>query len=210
MKRVSIFALCCLLALPLYAGAASAAAENSAETKSPAPAFALSSQAVEDGGNLPVEYTGDGESATLPLEWSGAPTGTKSFALIMHHIAPDKTKWYWIIYNIPSKTKKLPKNVKGVGVLGNNSVNGRTEYAPPHSKGPGKKKYIYTLYALSSRPRMEVKPGEVNREALLSAMKGQILGTATLSVIYERFTDPGSEGGPAKSEPPLPPPGDGR
>ena len=210
MKWSSIIALGWVLALIIPAGAAAVAAENSAVKTSSAPAFVLSSQAVEDGGQLPVEYTGDGESATLPLEWSGAPVGTKSFALIMHHIAPDKTKWYWIIYNIPSKTKKLPKNVKGVGVLGNNSVNGRTEYAPPHSKGPGKKKYIYTLYALSSRPRMEVKPGEVNREALLSAMKGQILGTATLSVIYERFTDPGSEGGPAKSEPPPPPPGDGR
>ncbi len=32
-------------------------------------------------------------SATLPLEWSGAPAGTKSYALIMHHQAPDQIKW---------------------------------------------------------------------------------------------------------------------
>ena len=30
-------------------------------------------------------YTGDGTGVTPPLEWSGAPAGTKSYALIMHH-----------------------------------------------------------------------------------------------------------------------------
>jgi hypothetical protein len=50
----------------------------------------------------------------LPLEWGGAPDGTKSFAVIMHHVAPDMTKWYWILYNIPADEKSLPKNVKSV------------------------------------------------------------------------------------------------
>ena len=171
------------------------------------PAFVLRSPAVEDGGQLPVEYTGDGERATLPLEWSGAPSGTKSFALIMHHIAPDMAKWYWIIYDMPAKTKSLPKNVKGTGALGNNSVNGRVGYAPPHSKGPGPKKYIYTLYALTAPPKIAVKPEKVNREVLLSAMKGLILGKAELSVIYTRFPAPN---GGAEDGPPPPPPGDGR
>ena len=135
---------------------------------------------------LPVEFTGDGESATLPLEWSGAPEGTKSYALIMHHIAPDMTKWYWTLYNIPVETNSLPKNVKGVGILGNNSVNSKTEYAPPHSKGPGAKKYILTLYALSAPLQLKVPQSQVNRELLLSAMKDKILGTAELSVVYTR------------------------
>ena len=64
----------------------------------------------------------------------------------MHHIAPDMTKWYWVLYNIPADVSKLPKNVKGIGTLGNNSVNDELAYAPPHSKGPGAKKY--TLHAL--------------------------------------------------------------
>lgn len=148
--------------------------------------FSLISSAVKDGGMLPVEFTGDGESATLPLEWSGAPEGTKSYALIMHHIAPDMTKWYWTLYNIPVETNSLPKNVKGVGILGNNSVNSKTEYAPPHSKGPGAKKYILTLYALSAPLQLKVPQSQVNRELLLSAMKDKILGTAELSVVYTR------------------------
>ncbi len=154
--------------------------------------FVLRSSAVADGGQLPVEYTGDGASATLPLAWTGEPQGTRSLAVIMHHQAPDQTKWYWVLYNIPASTTSLPKNVKGVGTLGNNSVNGRAEYAPPHSKGPGAKTYVYTVYALSAPPRVAVPPAQVSREVLLAAMKGLILGSAELRVIYSRYSEDGA------------------
>jgi Raf kinase inhibitor-like YbhB/YbcL family protein len=149
--------------------------------------FTLSSTEVVNGGTLPKEFTGDGASATLPLEWSGVPMGTKSFALIMHHIDPEgKVKWYWILYNIPANIHSLPKNVEGIGTLGNNSINGRTEYAPPHSKGPGPKTYVYTVYALSESPQITVPPEQVNREVLLAAMKGHILASVELKVVYTR------------------------
>lgn len=148
--------------------------------------FKLSSPDVADGGTLPKDYTGDGASATLPLEWAGVPNGTKSFALIMHHVAPDQTKWYWILYDIPATTAKLPKNVANVGTLGNNSVNGRCEYAPPHSKGPGEKMYIYTLYALSSPVKIDAKPADVTRDVLLAAIKDKVLASAELRVVYSR------------------------
>ncbi len=61
--------------------------------------FTLCSPAMVDGGNLPMEFTGDGASATLPLAWSNVPIGTKSFTLIMHHVAPDITKWYWTLHS---------------------------------------------------------------------------------------------------------------
>jgi Raf kinase inhibitor-like YbhB/YbcL family protein len=153
----------------------------------PVTGFALRSPALAEGGALPQEFTGDGASATLPLEWSGAPAGTKRYAVIMHHLDPEGTiKWYWTLYNIPADTTSLPKNVTNVGTLGNNSVNGRTEYAPPHSKGPGNKTYVYTVYALSAPVTLTVKPSEVNRAALLSAMKDRILATAELKVVYAR------------------------
>jgi phosphatidylethanolamine-binding protein (PEBP) family uncharacterized protein len=85
------------------------------------------SPAVANGGRLPAEFTGDGAGITLPLEWSAPPAGTKSFAIIMHHVDPEgKTKWYWTLYNIPAEVRSLTKNVQGIGTLGNNSVNGKT------------------------------------------------------------------------------------
>ena len=74
----------------------------------------------------------------------------------------------------------------GIGIVGNNSVNGRMEYAPPHSKGPGPKTYVFTVYALSAPVTLDVAPSEVNREALLAAMQDRILATAELKVVYSR------------------------
>jgi Raf kinase inhibitor-like YbhB/YbcL family protein len=165
-------------------------------------AFALQSPAVKDGGNLPVEYTGDGNSITLPLCWSGAPAGTRSYAVIMHHVAPDKLKWYWVLYDIPASVTSLPKNVKGIGKQGNNSVNGRAEYAPPHSKGPGPKTYVYTVYAISEAPQIDVPAAQVSRAVLLAAMKGKILASAELKAVYSR---PAGATSP-KGEPPKPSP----
>ena len=164
--------------------AASAALAPSAETD-----FALKSPSFTKAGRLPIEFTGDGAGITPPLEWGMPPAGTKSFAVIMHHIDPEgKTKWYWTLYNLSADTRSLPKNVQGIGTLGNNSVNGRTGYAPPHSKGPGDKTYILTVYALSAPLQITVPPSETTREVLLAAMKGKILASSELPVVYARGT----------------------
>jgi len=169
------------------------------------PQFVLRSPEVADGGILPVEFTGDGSGATLPLEWDRVPVGTASFAVIMDHVDPEgKTKWYWVLYNIPADVRSLPKNIKGVGVLGNNSVNGRTEYAPPHSKGPGEKTYIYTVYALSAPPQLSVEPAQVSRDVLLEVVKDSILGRAELKVVYTRQGGPGEDRGGRPPPPPAP------
>ncbi len=185
-------------------GTVKSASASSVAVPTTAPTgFVLRSPAVANGGQLPVEFTGDGASATLPLEWSGAPEDTKSFAVVMHHIDPaGKAKWYWVLYDLPATMHSLPKNVSGVGTLGNNSFNGRTAYAPPHSKGPGAKTYIYTLYALSTAVKLDMPPAQVSREVLLAAMKDTILGTAELRVVYSRpdgaASQAGAEGGQAR------------
>ncbi|MCL4207292.1 MAG: SUMF1/EgtB/PvdO family nonheme iron enzyme [Pirellulaceae bacterium] len=168
--------------------------------------FVLRSPAVTADGTLPKEYTGNGSGATLPLEWSGVPAGTRSLALIMHHVAPDAIKWYWVLYNIPPDVTGLPKNVQGIGTRGTNSVNPVLGYAPPHSKGPGEKKYTFTLYALSAPPRISESTSKVGREVLLSAMHGLVLGTAELHVTYTREFDrdapPSRPGGGGPPKPP--------
>jgi phosphatidylethanolamine-binding protein (PEBP) family uncharacterized protein len=74
--------------------AGSSSDSTNAVTVSGAKGFILSSPEVVEGGALPAEYTCDGASATLPLVWSGAPAGTRSFAVIMHHVAgPGDTHW---------------------------------------------------------------------------------------------------------------------
>jgi phosphatidylethanolamine-binding protein (PEBP) family uncharacterized protein len=109
----------------------------------------------------------------------------------MHHLDPQGvTKWYWTLYNIPANVGALPKNVRGVGTLGSNSVNRQIGYAPPHSKGPGPKTYVLTIYALSDTLAVNQPPAEVSREVLLTAMKGKVLASAELQVVYTRGESP--------------------
>jgi phosphatidylethanolamine-binding protein (PEBP) family uncharacterized protein len=150
-------------------------------------ALVLRSPAVGADGILPVEFTGDGASISPPLAWSGAPEGTKAFAVIMHHVAPDgELKWYWTLYNLPATTSSLPKAAQGIGTAGSNSINRRPGYAPPHSKGPGVKFYTLTLYALSAPVAPAGDPAKVDRASLLAAMQGRILDRAELQVSYTR------------------------
>ena len=149
--------------------------------------FVLSSPAILADSLLPVDYTCDGVSATLPLEWSGEPEGTVSFAVIMHHIAsPTDVHWYWVIYNIPASVNDLSRNVTGIGTLGTNSVNDRNQYSPPCSQGPGLKAYTYTVYALSSVPVLTLPQSEVTRDVLLDAIKNITLSSAKMRVYYSR------------------------
>ena len=169
----------------------------------------LSSPVVADGGTLPVEFTGDGSGISPPLAWTGAPEGTKAYALIMHHIPPDgPTKWYWTLYNIPPGTMSLPKNAKGIGSEGCNGINRGVGYAPPHSKGPGPKTYILTLYALSEPLSLEKPATEVNRDLLLEAMKGKVLASSELHVVAIRVgmeKGPPGRGAGDGRQPPQPP-----
>ncbi len=169
--------------------------------KKPSATFSLTSSEVKDGGALPMAFTGDGRGATLPLAWSGAPKGTQSFALIMDHLAPGNVmKSYWTMWDIPAGTMSLAENVKGVGKVGA-SFKGALGYEPPHSQGPGAKTYVLTVYALSSPPQITQPPREVNRDALLAAMKDKVLASASLSVTYTRSGGAQDEG----RRPPRPP-----
>ena len=140
---------------------------------------------VLEGGNLPKDYTCDGTGSTLPLSWNNVPASTKSFAIIMSHIPNEKetAHWYLELYNIPSNVSSISKNNTNIGTNGGNSVNKNMAYAPPCSKGPGSKKYTYTVYALSDMLSIS---GSITRDKLLSAMKNITLGSGELNVIYSR------------------------
>ncbi len=148
--------------------------------------FILTSPVVKDGDELPKEFNGDGEGATLPLNWKGAPEGTKSFALVMDHLAKgDDMKVYWVVWDIPAEVNSFPKNVKGVGQLGATWKRGES-YVTPHSAGGGTKKYTLTMYALSEKPKLDPEKTEVTRDVLLRAIKDSILDSASIDVNYTR------------------------
>ncbi|MBC7474279.1 MAG: YbhB/YbcL family Raf kinase inhibitor-like protein [Candidatus Sericytochromatia bacterium] len=159
---------------------------SDSNTTNPSTGFKLSSSDFIDGGDYPKKYTCDGASASPSLSWSNPPAGTVSYALTMHHIpAPGDEHVYMVVYDIPSNINMLASNEKNIGKWGINTVNGKTEYTPPCSKGPGPKSYILTLYALSESPNISSNP-MVTKAILTDSIKGKILGTSTINVTYSR------------------------
>ena len=80
------------------------------------------SSAFANNGSIPPKYTAEGDNVSPPLEWSGAPAGTKSFALIVDDPdapdprAPQRTWVHWVLYDIPPETSALPEDVARHGM----------------------------------------------------------------------------------------------
>ena len=78
-------------------------------------AFILTSAAFKDGATIAGKYTCDGVDVSPPLAWSGAPAGTRSFALIADDPdAPGGTWVHWVLYNLPAEVSELPENIAKV------------------------------------------------------------------------------------------------
>jgi hypothetical protein len=161
----------------------SAPTRGSKSTARKAAALRVRSPAIGDDRLLPAEFTCDGAGVSPPLEWEAGPGGTKSYALVLWHEAPDQVKSYWVIHGIPAAVTRLPKAARGVGVMGVNDKR-RPDYDPPCSRGPGLKTYQVTVFALAAMPKLPA--GEVNREALLAAIDGFTLAEGTLTFSYDR------------------------
>ena len=129
--------------------------------------------------------------ASPALNWSNAPSGTRSFALLMSTLPGDgSTKYNWVLYNIPAGRSSLLKANFGVGQAGVGSDGPAAAYQPPCSQGPGNKIYTFTLYALSVAPTPSTPP---DGAALLSSITPNVLGKASLNAVYSRTSAaPGS------------------
>ena len=145
--------------------------------------LAVTSGAIDDEGRLKAEFTCDGDGVSPPIRWKSGPAGTKEYALVLWHEAPDRLKSYWIVHGIPADVTEIAKRNPGVGTVGRNDK-GRNEYDPMCSRGPGVKTYHITLYALSAKAKLPANGA--TREQLLAAIRGLTLAEETLSFDYER------------------------
>lgn len=144
----------------------------------------VKSTAFDNNAVIPREYTGEGRDVSPPLAWSGAPAGTKSFALICDDPdAPVGTWTHWVLFNIPAATAELPVGVKGVGVSGNNSWPKLGYNGPMPPPGHGWHRYFFKVYALDTT--LALSSG-ATKDQLLQAMKGHVLAEGQWMGKYER------------------------
>lgn len=154
-------------------------------------ALTISSSAFTHEGPIPGRYTCDGEDLSPALSWSGAPEGTRSFALIVQDpdapdpAAPRMTYIHWVLYDIPSSAYGLPEDTATAGLPAGTRT-GTNDWGKKEWGGPcppiGRHRYYFRLFALDTTLG---DLGAATRDELERAMEGHILGSAELMGTYQ-------------------------
>lgn len=153
--------------------------------------LSLTSPAFVNASTLPIEYTCDGAGHSPPLEWHGAPTGTRSFVLICDDPdAPSRTFVHWVLYNVPADVTALPAALPTSDTLPQlgNAHQGMTDYrrtgygSPCPPPGPAHR-YQFTLRAIDAL--LQLGPG-ARWTDVEHAIEGHVLDTAQLIAPYAR------------------------
>ena len=150
--------------------------------------FSLESSDFTEGGAIPPRSTCEGDDVSPALRWSGAPDGTRSFALIVDDPdAPDPahpkmTYVHWVLYDIPAATTALARGESGIGESGVNDWK-RAGYGGP-CPPIGRHRYFFKLYALDTTLPDLSRP---TKPELEQAMKGHVLAETQLMGTYEKI-----------------------
>lgn len=179
-----------------YAAVFALGVASAASAQTPA-TITVTSATLKANETIPKDHTADGKNVSPALMWSGAPAGTRQFAMIMDD--PDAQFGggnfvHWVMYRIPAAAKGLPAEVsidtpviagppEIAGAIQGLSGFRRAMYRGP-APPPGKPHhYTFTVYALDAE--LALAEG-LTKADLLKAMEGHIIGQGSLVSIYER------------------------
>jgi Raf kinase inhibitor-like YbhB/YbcL family protein len=155
-------------------------------------AFEMRSSAFEDGEEIPVRFTCEGEDVSPPLAWTEPPPGTRSLALIVDDPdapdpkAPRMTWVHWVLYGLSPEAGSLAEGV-AEQALPSGTRPGRNDWKRTGYGGPcppiGRHRYFHKLYALDVElPDL----GNPTRAELERAMEGHVLERAELVGTYQK------------------------
>ncbi len=152
----------------------------------------VTSSAFVQGGEIPTLYTCEGEDSSPPLRWSGVPDNADTLVLIVDDPdAPDpqapKMTWvHWLVYNLPAQLTALNPGTVSID-LPAGAEEGINNWDRKLFGGPcppiGRHRYFFKLYALDSALSGLASP---DKDALLVAMKGHIIGYGELMGTYKK------------------------
>lgn len=161
--------------------------------------FQLSSPDIKAGGTIDKKFEFNsfgcaGENKSPALKWSGAPAGTKAFAVTVYD--PDAPTgsgwWHWSVINLPADVTELKPDAGAVG--GANLPKGashvRIDYGvagwggtcPPQGDKPHR--YIFTVHALKT-DKLEI-PADATAALAGYMINANALGKASFTANYGR------------------------
>lgn len=150
-------------------------------------ALTLTTPAFANREAIAARNTCDGADESPALNWSDAPSGVGSFALIVEDPdAPVGTWNHWLLWDIPASARALPAGFEpgSVGVSGRNDFGRRGYGGPCPPKGHGPHRYFFRLYALDVASLGLADSS--GRRALDNALAGHVVAQAEYMGVYER------------------------
>jgi hypothetical protein len=165
------------------------------------PVFTLVSPDLPPGKPIAERFTANVWGCHAPnespeLQWSNAPAGTKSFALMLFdpYRPPVSGWWHWMVYDIPATTTHLPRKAGDPGSSGMpqgaRTVKPDGDAPEPHYYGPcpdagdPPHHYTFTVYALSVE-HLNV-PDTSTPASIDAEIQTKMLAKATLVRLFSR------------------------
>ena len=147
----------------------------------------ISSPNFTAGGMIPAKYSCDADKVNPQLDFAGVPASAKSLALIIDDPDVPKTMIpsgefvHWIVWDLAPTTKGIAEADKSASTMGLNGT-GKPGYYPmcPPDK---EHRYYFKLYALD---KMLTGAKITNKQELLAAMQGHIVGQAEVMARYPK------------------------
>jgi Raf kinase inhibitor-like YbhB/YbcL family protein len=138
-----------------------------------------------------------GNNVSPALSWSGAPAGTKSFAVSIYD--PDAPTgsgfWHWVVFNIPANVSSLPKgagDAKKKKLTPKGAVQSRTDFGsdgyggPCPPKGDQPHHYQITVFAVDVDKLPDAKDHNASAALVGFDLHFHTLAKATLTGVYGR------------------------
>lgn len=150
----------------------------------------VTTPAFKDGDDIPWAHT-QWKTNTFPgLQWSGAPRGVKSYAVIMQD--PDlKVRGgavlHWTLFNIPPSVTRLPPGMTAPpegSAYGPNYKGAAQAYLGPRTPANRKDHYHFAVFALD----VTVPPEAGSDFAVLTkAMDGHVLASGEVVGLAQAY-----------------------
>ena len=146
-------------------------------------ALLLASSTFSSGATVPrtmVAVQCGGSNVSPELHWTGAPSGTRSFALIVHDPdAPHPDGFYhWVVYDLPPSLARLPASARIAAQRSGRNDTGSVGYFGPCPPRGMVHHYHFTLYALDIARIGATQP--LTAAELQSRMRGHVLAQAQI------------------------------
>ena len=191
-------AVAILFTASLAGAQAANASKGKAKPKAAAAAhFKVSAPDLEAKGRITAQHVFNGMGCTgqnisPALNWTGAPAGTKSFAVTAYD--PDAPTgsgwWHWVMYNIPASATGLAAGAGNGRGAPSGSQQGNTDFGTKGYGGPcppaGDKPHHYHFKVFALKVDKLDVPGNATAAMVGFNLNANKLATATVTGLYAR------------------------